>query len=303
MGKFSYNDMTKLFSIREAYPVWVRLLFLFGGMALMLASCENVVVNGDVEEGEMQAVTVSVMKVENVPWQSTRAASDLCNRLSLAFFDYNTGEKVIQVDQSALDDDFGTFEVLLPRKSYHMVVVGYTADKAASLNTYDGVTFAENKITEVFSYYKSFKLEPNDETLPVTLKRVSAMVAVDITGDIPANVSRIGIKMSSPSRDFNPVSGLGKTSWSFSVGKNIEKGVKFYGTNVFAMENPQVLDTLIITAYNTSNNVIRRIEYVKEVSIAPNMKTVIKGDLFNTQGTYSVLIDDEWDKTSEYEIP
>lgn len=272
---------------------------------LLFASCESVTQdNGDVNV-EKQKVTVSVMQVENMPWNGTRAvAGDLCTRLSLAFFDGTTGEKVMQVDQVKADEDFGTFVVELARKTYHMVLIGYTADKAASMNAYNDVKFDGNKITEVFSCYKSFKVDSENTSLPVTLNRVSAMLGLEITGDIPDNVYKIRIRMVKPSRYLNPSTGLGNPyEKPISLTKQVEDGVKFYGTNVFAMDNPQTLDTVEIVAFDTAMEVVKKMKFVKQIEITPNTKTIIRGNFFDTSENMTVEIDDTWNDDKVYDIP
>lgn len=272
---------------------------------LLFASCESVTQdNGDVNV-EKQKVTVSVMQVENMPWNGTRAvAGDLCTRLSLAFFDGTTGEKVMQVDQVKADEDFGTFVVELARKTYHMVLIGYTADKVASLNAYNDVKFDGNKITEVFSCYKLFNVDSENTSLPVTLKRVSAMLGLEITGDIPDNVNRVLLRMVKPSRYLNPSTGMGNPyPKPINIEKFIEDGVKFYSTNIFAMAEPQVLDTVEISALVASGDTIKHLLFVKQVEISPNTKTIIKGDLFGTSANMSVEIDETWNDDKVYDIP
>lgn len=280
---------------------------LWSIITLLLASCERVALDNDDETDDKRTVTVSVMQVENIPWQETRTAGDLCTRLSIAFFDYTTGEKLVQMDQlKNVDEDFGTFEVQLkPQKAYRMVVIGYTAPEFALLNAYDDVQFVNNAITaDVFSYCYAFNVGAYDSELAVTLKRVSALIALDITGDIPKEALYFRFRIVGASRNLNPTTGLGNSIRKFlEVKKTFEKGVTFYSTNVFAMENPHKLDTLQITAYNNKDEVIRSIKYINEVSIAPNRQTVIKGDFFKTKINPSVTIDEEWDSTIEYDIP
>lgn len=272
---------------------------------LLFASCESMTMeSNDEKEAEKQTVTVSVMQVENTPWNATRAAGDLCTRLSLAFFDGTTGEKVMQVDQVKADEDFGTFVVELARKTYHMVLIGYTADKAASMNAYNDVKFDGNKITEVFSCYKSFKVDSENTSLPVTLNRVSAMLGLEITGDIPDNVNRVLLRMVKPSRFLNPSTGLGNPYFKpINVEKFIEEGVNFYSTNIFAMAEPQVLDTVEISALVASGDTIKHLVFIKQVEIAPNTKTIIKGDLFGKSSNMTVEIDDTWNDDKVYDIP
>lgn len=279
---------------------------LWSIITLLLASCERVALDNDDETDDKRTVTVSVMQVENIPWQETRAAGDLCTRLSIAFFDYTTGEKLVQMNQlKDVDEDFGTFEVQLKQQSYHMVVVGYSAPDFASINAYNDVQFKKNAITgDVFSYYYAFTLGAYDSELSVTLKRVSALIALDITGDIPKNFYRLNFHIANMSRDLNPTTGYGNSCKARDVWKTItDKKVKYYSTNLFAMDDSQMLDTLMITAYDNEDKVIRNLTYVKQVSITPNMQTVIRGDFFKTKLKPSVTIDEEWDSTIEYDIP
>lgn len=279
-------------------------LFLGLVCVLLFASCESVTQeSGDGNVGK-QTVTVSVMQVENMPWQGTRATGDLCTRLSLAFFDSASGEKVMQVDQVKADEDFGIFEVQLEQKSYNMVLIGYTADKAASLNACDDVKFDQNKITEVFCCYNPLTVGPETTSLVATLKRVSAMVALEITGDIPDNVNTFSIKMVMPSRTLNPSTGLGNefSTDYINVNKKKEDGVKFYSTNVFAMSNPQTLETVEISALDAASKVIKRIVFNNQIEIAPNTKTIIKGDMFGKSAQMSVEIDDAWNDDKVYDI-
>lgn len=280
---------------------------LWSIITLLLASCERVALDNDDETDDKRTVTVSVMQVENIPWQETRAASDLCTRLSIAFFDYTTGEKLVQMNQlKDVDEDFGTFEVQLkPQKAYKMVVIGYTADEPALMNAYEDVKFVDDKVTaEVFCNNYEFKVGAYDSELRVKLRRVSSLIALDITGDIPSNFYRLRFRIVNMSRDLNPLTGYGNSCKAREVWKTItDKKVTFYSTNLFSMSDSQELDTLQITAYDNNKKIIRNLTYANQVSIAPNMKTIIRGDFFKTKLKPSVTIDEEWDSTIEYDIP
>lgn len=295
--------MTKSHIIRKAYQSVIRLLS-FAFAVLLLASCERVEVMDGGDDSGKQTVTVSVMEVENMPWQTTRAVGDLCTRLSLALFDYSTGNKVMQIDQTSVDEDFGHFVVQLEQKSYHMVVIGYSTDEAASIDSHEKVTFVKNSVGEVFSYYSAFRVGPNDSSLPVTLKRTSAMFSLEITGNIPSNAFRIVFQFAGASRDLNPKTGLGVSELvGMTVRKLVTEGVNVYSTYMFALENPHTLESVVISAEDNTGTVIRRVTFNNYISVAPNMKTVVKGDFFKTKLSPVVEIDDSWDNTNEYDIP
>lgn len=295
---------SSLSNLKEAYLLSVRLFCFLIGIMMALSSCSKDATADDADgDDDLRTVTFSVMDVENKPLASTRAVADLCNRLSLALFDFTSGEKVIQIDQTNIDEDFGFFEVKLPKGSYRMVVIGYTSDEAATISSYQNVSFYKNNIIDVYSCYNAFTLGAYDASIEAELKRVTSKIRVQISGDIPDDAYKIVIRYASPARDFNPKTGFGVTSRSYSLTRLRANGFESITQNYFAMDNPQTLDTLVITAYTNANKIIRQVKFIKSIDIAPNMLTLIKGDFFKNTLKTAVAVDDSWGATNEYEIP
>lgn len=298
--------MNKSNCIKEAYLFSVRLFCFLIGIMMALSSCSKDATADDDAgaDSDLRTVTFSVMDVENKPLASTRAVADLCNRLSLALFDYGSGEKVIQIDQTNIDEDFGFFEVKLPRGSYRMVVIGYTSNEAATISSYQNVSFYKSNIIDVYSYYYAFTLAEYDASIKAELKRVTSKIRLQITGDIPDNAYKIIMRYASPARDFNPYTGFGITPKSYSLQRiRTNGGLEIINANFFTMDNPQKLDTLVITAYTNTDKILRQVKFINSIDIAPNMLTLIKGDFFKNTLKTAVAVDDSWGATNEYEIP
>ncbi|MGM9733080.1 MAG: FimB/Mfa2 family fimbrial subunit [Prevotella sp.] len=297
--------MNKSNCIKEAYLLTVRLFCFLMGIMMVSSCSKDATADDDAgADSDLRTVTFSVLQVENKPLASTRAVADLCNRLSLALFDYGSGEKVIQIDQTNIDEDFGFFEVKLPKGSYRMVVIGYTSDEAATISSYQNVSFYKNSIIDVYSYYYAFTLAEYDASIKAELKRVTSKIRLQITGEIPDDAYKIIMRYASPARDFNPYTGLGITPKSFSLQRiRTNGGLEIINANFFAMDNPQKLDTLVITAYTNTDKIIRQVKFVKSIDIAPNMLTLIKGDFFKNTLKTAVAVDDSWGATNEYDIP
>lgn len=281
-------------------------LFCFSIAVLLFSACEKAVTEDECEaKDEKKTITFSVMEVENQPLQPTRAVADVCNRLSLAIYDYYTGEKQMQVDQTSVDEDFGTIAVKLDQGAYRADVIGYTAESPATMTstTNKGVSFYNNIFTDVFYYNKSFTLGPSNATLNVNMKRATSVVRLEITGDMPSDAYRLDVRFCSPSLYFNPQKGLGCAKHKMTFKKYFSQGVKTYDFYVFAMDSPQTLDSLVFTAYTNQEKVLRRLAYAKQIDISPNMQTLIKGDFFKTQLKPVVSVSDNWDGINEYPIP
>lgn len=297
--------MNKSNCIREAYPLLVR-LFCFSIALLILAACEKTLAEDERDkEGGSKTITFSVMDIENQSLQPTRAIADLCNRLSLAIYDYYTGEKLMQVDQTNVDEDFGTIAVKLDQGAYRADIIGYTSESAATMTSSSNkaVSFYNNIFTDVFYYTNSFTLGPANGTLNVNLKRATSVVRLEITGDMPSDAYRLDVRFCSPSLYFNPKTGLGCARHKMTFKKYFKQDVNTYDYYVFAMDSPQTLDSLVFTAYTNQEKVLRRLTYVKKIDIAPNTLTLIKGDFFKTQLKSAISITDNWDSINEYAIP
>ena len=295
---------SSLSNLKGAYQFTVR-LFSFLVLALVVTACEKYVENEEPKSGEgKRDVTFSVMDVENMPMQPTRAAvADVCNRLSLAIFDYKTGDKVMQVDQTNVDEDFGTFTVKLDQGAYHVAIIGYTASAPASMSSYDYISFASNVVSDVFSYYYAFTLGPENGVVKANLKRTTALVRLDITGDIPSDAYRLEVRICSASLMLNPKTGYGGLKHKMTLKQLFSPTKTQYDFYVFAMDTPQTLDSLVFTATTNQKKVIRRVAYAKSVDISPNMITLVKGDFFKTQVKSSITVNDQWSSVNEYAIP
>ena len=295
-----------------------RLSFVLA-MIAAIVSCDKVTVDDDPNEGK-EMVTFDVMNVDNLlplgdtstnpsgastraANTSTRALEDNCNRISLAIFSYEDGSKVMQVDQTYLDEDFGLFTVWLARGKYYVVLLAYTSKEPATIDSPSAVSFYNNSVKDTFYKYAGINVGATNRSYSFTLQRATSLIRLEITGDIPDTASRLTLKVSSPSLVFNPKDGVGATSQNVTVGWTISQAKKIYDIYVFAMENPQILEALTYTATGTDNTVIRQLNYENVIHIAPNNMTLIKGDFFKTRAKSSIEIDDTWEWTNEYDIP
>ena len=113
----------------------VNLLITSILLLLTLSACEKADIASQPLKGEGYEVHVLVKNFDHVRYDTlSRAvvpAREVCTRLHVAA--YRTGKKVLSVNQTSSDKDFGKLSFRLPAGKYYLVIVGHNGNENASL--------------------------------------------------------------------------------------------------------------------------------------------------------------------------
>ena len=162
--------------------------------ALLFAACEKYVVE-DVAQTESKVVDGNlVVKAECVV---TKAAGDDDEQVSLplnkrfirmSMVLYQNDVRVDYVNQVNTDKDFGTMSVDLEPGTYQLVVLAHSGTRSPTTTNCHKISFSA-PLTDVFSYYGEITVGKEANKITVQLTRAVAKIQLNITDDIPANVS------------------------------------------------------------------------------------------------------------------
>lgn len=245
--------------------------------------------------------------------RSVAPLSDQLSRLSVAIF-RTDGTKVKSINQTVSDTGYGTVSVSLSPGTYKVVAVAHNSTEGnATITSPEKVTFANNKMTDTFSYCGTITVldgSPIEET--IQLQRVVALLRLSVTGTIPAEVARFKFYYTGGSSTLNPETGYGcvnskQTEYrpAFPVGDGSAAATTF-DLYTAPHELNDVLK-LVITAQDADNQTLN--EWTMEnIPVTKNKITTWSGQLFTGGGTggptaeggFSVTIDTDWSGTQSY---
>ena len=170
-----------------------KTLFLFVA-TLLFASCEKYVA----EEGtQSESKVVNGNLVVKAECVVTKAAGDEDEQVSLPLNErftrmsmvlYQNDVRVDYVNQTNTDKDFGTMSVDLEPGTYQLVVLAHSGTRSPTTTNCHKISFSA-PLTDVFSYYGEVTVGKEASKITVQLTRAVAKIQLNITDDIPADVS------------------------------------------------------------------------------------------------------------------
>ena len=129
-------------------------------LLLALSACEKVDIASQPLKGEGYEVHIQIRDFDHVRYDTlTRAAvpaHEVCTRLHVAA--YQTGKKVLSVNQTNSDKDFGKLSFRLPAGKYYLVIVGHNGSENASLTEFRKISFG-GKVTDTYVFARELTLE------------------------------------------------------------------------------------------------------------------------------------------------
>lgn len=195
--------------------------FLLASLLLMLmttfTSCEKFALDETGADGTRYAdanVTVRVQQVQNMTVESqTRASSvkklkEICTRLSFVVFDGE--DKLAYKNQTSDDSDFGICHFNLDEGEYRLVVIAHSGAGNCSMSAPEKVKFANNKLTDTFSYYGRLSVTEDGAEAEVNLTRAVAALQLHISDEtLPENVNSIKFYYTGGSSTLDATTGEG----------------------------------------------------------------------------------------------
>ena len=282
------------------------LLLIFA--AFLCAACEKYVA----EEGTQSESKVIdgnlVVKAECVV---TRAGETEENQESLPLKDrftrmtmvlYQDDVRVDYVNQVNTDPGFGTMSVDLDPGTYQLVVLAHSGQRTPTTTNCHKISFSA-PLTDVFSYYGDVTIGKEASEKTVQLTRAVAKIQLNITDDIPDNVSFFNYIYKGASVSFDPATKLGVTS---STRRNVEiekaEGVKTFELYTFVSSDNQTVDW-DFAGYSESNEVIGSKKF-SDIPVSLRKVTKIDSPVFDgvIEGPTDITFtfDDTWDGVVDY---
>lgn len=282
------------------------LLLIFA--AFLCAACEKYVA----EEGTQSESKVIdgnlVVKAECVV---TRAGETEENQESLPLKDrftrmtmvlYQDDVRVDYVNQENSDPGFGTMSVDLDPGTYQLVVLAHSGQRSPTTTNCHKISFSA-PLTDVFSYYGDVTIGKEASEKTVQLTRAVAKIQLNITDDIPDNVSFFNYIYKGASVSFDPATQLGVTS---STRRNVEiekaEGVKTFELYTFVSSDNQTVDW-DFAGYSESNEVIGSKKF-SDIPVSLRKVTKIDSPVFDgvIEGPTDITFtfDDTWEGVVDY---
>ena len=282
------------------------LLLIFA--AFLCAACEKYVA----EEGTQSESKVIdgnlVVKAECVV---TRAGETEENQESLPLKDrftrmtmvlYQDDVRVDYVNQENSDPGFGTMSVDLDPGTYQLVVLAHSGQRSPTTTNCHKISFSA-PLTDVFSYYGDVVIGKEASKITVQLTRAVAKIQLNITDDIPDNVSFFNYIYKGASVSFDPATQLGVTS---STRRNVEiekaEGVKTFELYTFVSSDNQTVDW-DFAGYSELNEVIGSKKF-SDIPVSLRKVTKIDSPVFDgvIEGPTDITFtfDDTWEGVVDY---
>lgn len=276
--------------------------------ALLLAACEKFVAEEDSQSASKVVDGNLVVKAECVV---TKAAGNDDEQVSLPLNErftrmsmviYQNDVRVDYVNQVNTDKDFGTMSVDLDPGTYQLVVLAHSGTRSPTTTNCHKISFSA-PLTDVFSYYGDVVVGKEANKITVNLTRAVAKIQLNITDDIPANVSFFNFIYKGASVSFDPATQIGLAS---STRRNVEienvDGVKTFELYTFVTGADQLVD-LDVAGYSEAKDVVGAKKFP---GISVELRKVSKIDSPVFDGVIegptdiSVILDDTWDGVIDY---
>ena len=282
------------------------LLLIFA--AFLCAACEKYVA----EEGTQSESKVIdgnlVVKAECVV---TRAGETEENQESLPLKDrftrmtmvlYQDDVRVDYVNQENSDPGFGTMSVDLDPGTYQLVVLAHSGQRTPTTTNCHKISFSA-PLTDVFSYYGDVTIGKEASEKTVQLTRAVAKIQLNITDDIPDNVSFFNYIYKGASVSFDPATQIGVVS---STRRNVEiekaEGVKTFELYTFVSSDNQTVDW-DFAGYSELNEVIGSKKF-SDIPVSLRKVTKIDSRVFDgvIEGPTDITFtfDDTWEGVVDY---
>ena len=266
----------------------MKKLFFLGALCAMLIACNSN------EPKQMQQVTFHVSNFTSTtePLKAPAALVDGDDALTdLLLFDGST----YLLRQQSTDPNFGTITVMLPVGEHNL---HFIATRSTELALEEGLLTCAS-LRNTFGKTVALNVSGGgDEN--ITLDRLTGKLVITINDEIPTGASNLRIQIGDRYTTLNPQTLYGVNAAAYDQNVNIASRVGSTGYNVnlymLAPDEDGYETTFTLTATNTSSQVIG--QATGTITIAPNTKTLLSGNLFT--GTRSfVSLNSAWNADIE----
>ena len=242
----------------------------------------------------------SFSTIKSVPRKASAVAS-ACSRITFAV--YKDGERVAVTNQDADDSNFGSCDMVLPKGTYRIVVVGHNGAGAATTTDVEKITFKNNKMTDTFWCTSTVNLD-GDTDVSLNMKRVVAMFRLKITDDIPAKVAEMKFYYTGGSSTLSGVTGYGSVNSKQTEVRTVEESMRSGGAEFEIYTIPHETDDVLnitVTALDAEGKTVKETTF-NDVPVTVNKIRQYEGEFFSEsaeegRGKVYLTVDDEWDGT------
>ena len=255
----------------------MKKLFFISALAALLIGCK-----WQNEPGQQQVTfKVSNFTSTTEPLKAPASLVDGDDALTdLYLFDGTTQ----LIHQTSDQDDFGTITVLLTTGNH---TLHFVATRSTGLS-YEGGILACTSLKNTFGKTMQLNVAGGGDQ-NVTLDRLSGKLIITINDAIPSGASNLRIQLGDRYTSLDIASLYGTSPAAFDQNVNISGKVGTSGYSItlymLAPDADGYETTFTLTATNTSSEVIG--QATGTITIAPNTKTLLSGNLFT--GTRSFI--------------
>ncbi|MCR4601964.1 MAG: FimB/Mfa2 family fimbrial subunit [Prevotella sp.] len=268
----------------------------------VVASCEKLKIDEDVQDDSSGNLKVNVFKVEKSSFgtltRSEKPASEACSRLNFAVYTLD-GTRVKQVNQTSDMSDFGSASFQLEEGDYQLVVVGHSSNGNPTMTDPTCIKFTNAQgysDTFLCSGVVTIGDEPVD--MQVSLSRIVSLCRFVITdSEYPAGVTKMRFYYTGGSGAFDANTGLGCVNSKQDVKFDIASGQKQFDLYTFLHDQEGSIH-LKASALDAEGNELYNREF--DVPMEQNYITWLSGSYFNGSGSSTsdittVTVETDWD--------
>ena len=269
---------------------------------------------------KVSTLTVEHEDMDNPPAsrRATRAASsgsDIGDVIhSVVFNIYDANSKYVTTLESGFDpanesapEGFGTFKARLKPGTYFLYVLaeGKGTGQAYFFNSKTFMETGSGKNNgricntgniETYYYGGKITVSKNDNEIGVSVKRMSALLKVQINDEKPENVGKVTYSFKDYRDWYNIYAGnlTYNEETVTATPEFTENQLDLYEYYFPMVKDDGEYKTIKITIYDTNNNIL--IDRDVNFAIYPNKRTIISGDLFSilNEKDLTITVDDIW---------
>ena len=270
---------------------------------LLIISCEKYPLDSNSFEPDANLFVNTSLSSQAPLSRAQRPLSELCTKISFAL--YKDGERLKSISQSAGDNGFGSIAVKILPDTYTLLIVGHSTASNATTTDIQKINFS-GKVSDTFVY--SEEIEIGEEPLTINAKAVRnvAMFQLNITDDIPKEVTRLKFYYTGGSSSFDATTKAGSVNSRQTEYRDVNPTQKTYEIFTFPHNTGDDKLKITISALDDADNVIAE-RILSDVSIETGIITQCSLALFDgseggnsQQVNITITADDEWKGVIEY---
>ena len=258
----------------------MKKLFLLSALIALLIGCKS-------KEEPQQQVTFRISNFQSTtePQGSPRKAPASLIDDGDALTDLYLFDGATQlVHQTSTQEDFGTITVLLPIGEHNL---HFIATRSTGLAVEEGLLVCSS-LKNTFGKTVHLNVSGGGDQ-NVTLDRLTGKLVITINDEIPTGASNLRIQLGRRYTSIDPQTLFGVNSSAFdqNVSLTSKVGQSGYSITLYMLADDAdgYETTFTLTATNTASQVIG--QATGTITIAPNTKTLLSGNLFT--GTRSFI--------------